>query len=141
MDKQIEDKIRSLVSNFHLLRTKEGSEQFDVMWKEVLASVPEGEQREAGRILRKEMKNRRQSLKKRTDVDVRSQSGDLFDIISLSYIAKQYFQKDRSWLAQRINGNIVNGKVAAFSDNELELFKFALNDIKNKLSETILNIK
>ncbi len=29
MDKQLEDKIRKLVSKFHLLRTKDGSEEFD----------------------------------------------------------------------------------------------------------------
>lgn len=86
------------------------------------------------------MKSRRERIR-RTDIDVRNQIGDLGDVISLSYIAQHYFQKDRSWLAQRINGNIVNGKPSAFTDDELELFKFALNDIKNKLSETILNIK
>ena len=30
-------------------------------------------------------------------------------IVSISYIAKEYFGKSRSWLHQRINGNIVNG--------------------------------
>ena len=32
MDKQIEDKIRGLVSKFYLLRTEEGSEEFDKIW-------------------------------------------------------------------------------------------------------------
>lgn len=140
MEKQVESKIRDLVANFHLLRTKEGGEQFDKMWRELMGTIPAEERREAGQILRDEMKNRRQVIK-RTDVDVRTQSGDLFDYVSLSYIAKHYFQKDRSWLAQRINRNIVNGKPCAFTDDELELFKFSLSDIKNKLSETILNIK
>lgn len=140
MDKQTENKIRGLVDQFHLLRTKEGAIKFDNIWKELTASIPLEERSEAGRILREEMKSRRERIR-RTDIDVRNQIGDLGDIISLSYIAQHYFQKDRSWLAQRINGNIVNGKPSAFTDDELELFKFALNDIKNKLSETILNIK
>ncbi|WP_418698531.1 DUF5053 domain-containing protein [Bacteroides sp.] len=32
-------------------------------------------------------------------------------------------------------------KPSAFTEDELEILKFALTDIKNKLSETILNIK
>lgn len=140
MDKQTENKIRGLVDQVHLLRTKEGAIKFDHIWKELTASIPLEERSEAGRILREEMKSRRERIR-RTDIDVRNQIGDLGDVISLSYIAQHYFQKDRSWLAQRINGNIVNGKPSAFTDDELELFKFALNDIKNKLSETILNIK
>jgi hypothetical protein len=140
MDKPLEGKIKNLVSNFHLLRTKEGSEQFDKMWKELQETIPVEERREAGKILRREMSDRRKSIK-RVDVNVRSQLGDLSNAISLSYIAKQYFQRDRSWLAQRVNGNIVNGKPCAFTDDELKVLKSALNDIKNKLSETILNIK
>lgn len=140
MDKQVEDKIRGLVSKFHLLRTKEGSEEFDKIWKELNAEIPLEERREAGRILRDEVHRARES-RKRMDINVRTGMGDLCNVLSLSYIAQHYFQKDRSWLAQRINGNIVNGKPSAFTESELEILKFALNDIKNKLSETILNIK
>ncbi len=81
-----------------------------------------------------------QGNKKRADVDVRSLLGDLSGVISLAYIAQNYFHKDRSWLAQRVNGNIVNGKPSAFTEEELGIFKFALIDIKNKLSDTISNI-
>lgn len=140
MDKNIEEKIRGLVGKFHLLRTKEGSAEFDILWKEVKASIPEESRKEAGQILRDEMTKARQKMK-RTDIDVRSQIGDLNEVLSLSYIAKRYFHKDRSWLAQWVNGNIVNGKPCAFTQEELDTLKFALGDIKNKLSETILNIK
>lgn len=140
MEKQVEERIRSLVGKFHLLRTKEGSEEFDRIWRELIADISLEERREAGRILREEMRTAREQ-KKRTDIDVRGMLGDLGDALSLSYIAQHYFQKDRSWLAQRINGNIVNGKPSAFTESELEILKFSLMDMKNKLSETILNIK
>lgn len=140
MDIQIEEKIRVLISNFHLLRTKEGSEEFDKMWKELNASILPEDRQEAGRILNDELRKNRER-RKRTDVDVKGMLGDLSDVLSLSYIAQHYFQKDRSWLAQRINGNIVNGKPCAFTDDELSMLKLALNDIKNKLSGAILNIK
>lgn len=140
MERQTEERIKGLVSKFHLLRTKKGSEEFDRMWRELNADIPLEERGEAGRILREEMRNAREQ-KKRTDINVRERLGDLGDVLSLSYIAQHYFQKDRSWLAQRINGNIVNGKPSAFTESELGILKFALMDMKNKLSETILNIK
>lgn len=140
MDKQIEERIRELVGKFHLLRTKEGSEEFDKIWKDLNADIPSEQRKEAGQVLRNEMQKARER-KKRNDINIRGMLGELNSALSLSYIAQHYFQKDRSWLAQRINGNIVNGKPSAFTEDELEILKFALNDIKNKLSETILNIK
>jgi hypothetical protein len=55
--------------------------------------------------------------------------------ISLSYIAKTYFNKSRSWLNQRINGNTVNGVQAKFSQEELRTLDFALKDLSAKLAE------
>lgn len=60
MDKQIEDKIRGLVSKFYLLRTKEGSEEFDKIWQELNAEIPLEERKEAGRILRESMQEARE---------------------------------------------------------------------------------
>lgn len=140
MDKQIEERIKELVSKFYLLRTKEGSEEFDALWKHFNADIPQDQRKEAGRMLLQEMKQARER-RKRQDVNVRERLGDLYNVLSLSSIAQQYFQKDRSWLAQRINGNLVNGKTCAFTEDELEILKLALTDIKNKLSDTILSIK
>ncbi|MFK2309764.1 hypothetical protein ACIXNW_14040 [Bacteroides fragilis] len=91
MDKQIEDKIRGLVSKFYLLRTKEGSEEFDKIWQELNAEIPLEERKEAGRILRESMQEARER-KKRTDIDVRTGMGDLCNVLSLSYIAQHYFK-------------------------------------------------
>jgi len=55
------------------------------------------------------------------------------EIIPISYIAKNYFKKSKEWLYQRINGNIVNGKPARFSEKEIEIFNFALQDISKKI--------
>lgn len=140
MEAQLEQRVKELVGKFHLLRTKEGSEEFDRMWRELKSGMPPEQLREMGKLIMQEMKNARER-RKRTDVDVRCAMGDLYELLSLSYIAQHYFQKDRSWLAQRINGNLVNGKPSAFTDDELEILKLALTDIKNKLSETILSIK
>lgn len=66
--------------------------------------------------------------------------GELPEAISFSYIAKKYFGKSRNWLYQRINGNIVNGKKARFTDNELRTFLNALNDVSEMIRQTSLKI-
>jgi hypothetical protein len=58
---------------------------------------------------------------------------DVTEIVSISYIAKTYFKKSHAWLSQRINGNIVNGKPAQFSIEELRTLKQALEDISIKM--------
>ena len=66
---------------------------------------------------------------------------DVTEIVSISYIAKKYFNKSRAWLAQRINGNIVNGKPAQFSSDELKTLKTALEDISLKMQDASSKIK
>ena len=60
--------------------------------------------------------------------------GDISEAISFSYIAKKYFGKSRACLIQKVNGNKVNGKTAAFSADERAKFRTALLDISNKLT-------
>ncbi|MDO4933046.1 MAG: DUF5053 domain-containing protein, partial [Prevotella sp.] len=69
---------------------------------------------------------------------VRKKLGELPEAISLSYIAKNYFGKSRSWLFQRINGNKVNGKEAHFSSGEIRQLQNALHDLGQKLSSVAL---
>jgi len=58
------------------------------------------------------------------------------EIIPFSYIAKNYFKKSKEWLYQRLNENIVNGKPARFSENEIKTFNFALHDISKRINQT-----
>jgi len=55
------------------------------------------------------------------------------EIIPVSYIAKNYFKKSKEWLYQRINGNLINGKSARFSESEIDTFYFALHDMSKKI--------
>jgi len=58
---------------------------------------------------------------------------EIEDIISYSYIAKNYFNKSSEWLYQRIRGYSINGKTAKFSKEELNILNFALQDISKKI--------
>ncbi|WP_270438516.1 DUF5053 domain-containing protein [Bacteroides bouchesdurhonensis] len=79
-------------------------------------------------------------IERAEEVILRDKLGELPEAISFSYIAKKYFGKSRNWLYQRINGNIVNGKKARFTDNELKTFLNALNDVSEMIHQTSLKI-
>ena len=64
---------------------------------------------------------------------IKLQLQEVAEIVSLSYLAKKYFNKSRSWLYQRLNGNLVNGKPARFTQEELQTFNNALQDISQKI--------
>ena len=69
---------------------------------------------------------------------IRQQLGEVPEILSMSYIAKTYFGKSRTWLYQRINGNKVNGKPAYFTRSERKQLQDALQEIGKKLSAITL---
>ncbi len=73
------------------------------------------------------------------ELTLKEQLADISEMVSLSYIAKKYFNKSRGWLYQRINGNIVRNKPAKFTDAELSTLQFALKDIGNKLNSIALS--
>lgn len=129
--------VQKLVDSFPLQGTKEGNAQVDAIFYELNAKLAPEEKKEAGKILRELMQERRSAIrKKRTDINVKEKLKDIEGMISLSYIAENYFGKDRTWLYQRINSSLVNGKPAAFTEDELRIFSDALKDIGSRISET-----
>lgn len=132
MTEDLRNKIDVMIKSMHLLRTESGTVEFDKLFDAVRKLVTTTEERrEAGVYLREQMRIRR----KRPDVDIKKIVQEAQDIVSLSYIAKQYFNRDRSWLYQRINGTLVNGKPAAFTEQELTILADSLKNIGLKLSE------
>lgn len=80
---------------------------------------------------------RLQSIDRKIDIveesAIKLQLQEVAEIVSLSYLAKKYFNKSRSWLYQKLNGNLVNGKPARFTKEELQTFNNALQDISQKI--------
>ena len=70
---------------------------------------------------------------------VRKQLKEVIEIVSMSYIAKNYFNKNRTWLYQKINGNLKNGKQVKFSNSEMQTFNFALRDISNRIGSIAIH--
>lgn len=71
-------------------------------------------------------------------IEVRKRLEEVLPFISISKFAEVYFGKSASWLHQRINGNVVHGKPCRFTDEEVDIFNRALQDISKKLGS--LNI-
>ena len=82
----------------------------------------------------------KETADKATELVLKQRMQDVIPAISLVYIAKTYFNKSDTWLYQRINGNVVNGKPANFTSQEMEKLKFALNDISKKLGSLSISL-
>ena len=64
---------------------------------------------------------------------VKEKLRDILAEVSYGQICIQYFKKTPSWLYNKINRNIVNGKTAEFSEEELKQFKCALYDLSARI--------
>lgn len=73
-------------------------------------------------------------------VEIRQKLDRVLDFASMSYIAKNYFGKTRQWFYQRVNGNIVNGKSADFTPDELNTLSIALSELGDIMKETSRSI-
>lgn len=69
---------------------------------------------------------------------IKKKLGNVPDAISMSYIAKNYFGKTKTWLYQRLNGNKVNGREARFTETEARQLQDALHDLGHRLSSIVL---
>jgi hypothetical protein len=99
-----------------------------------MAETPD-ERREAGAYLTAAINKR-----KRPDVDVKEMLGEVGEALNLSYIAKRYFNKDRTWLYQRLNHAIVNGRPAAFTEAELKRLSDSLDELSNKIHQISIQL-
>lgn len=130
MNRELKQKIDEVVANIGSTGTT------DALMKEAFViAATEEEKREAGAYLTEAVKKRR-----RGDVDARSLLGEMTEAISLSYLARNYFGRDKTWLYQRMNRSVVNGKPACFTQNELAVLADSLKDLSRKLLETSSNI-
>lgn len=131
MNRELKKKIDAAVAAIPSLNTEEGNAECDRLMSEAfaLAATPE-EKKEAGSYLRQALATR-----KRADVSPLPIMGDVANALSWSYIAKAYFGKDPTWLYHKLNQSMVNGKPAAFTENELIVLADSFKNLSLQLSE------
>ncbi len=73
------------------------------------------------------------TLERAKQLKIKEQLSEVSQYVSMSYIAKNYFNKTKSWLSQRINGHEVNGKPSQFTEEEINILNAAFADLSKKL--------
>lgn len=66
--------------------------------------------------------------------------GAIPDYISMSYIAQRYFGKSRSWLHNKLHGNMNNGKPSELTPQEKEQLQKALHSLSQEIEQAALQI-
>ena len=85
------------------------------------------------------MESARKTLSDAKELMIKEQLSQISEMISMTYIAKIYFNKSKSWLSQRINEFEVNGKPAKFLPEEVDTLNFAIKDISKKLDSVSIS--
>ena len=119
-------RIKELAKQRRMAKTEEEIKAVNSAMKELENENPEAYGKALEQLIH-------ETAKRVEELTVAEQMGEVTKIVSMAYIAQNYFGKTRSWLAQKLNGNTVDGKTAQFSTEELATLKFALSDISKKL--------
>ena len=64
---------------------------------------------------------------------VKDKLRDILTLVGFGQVCIQYFGKTPSWLYNKINHNLVNGKTADFSWQELDQLRHALLDVSERI--------
>lgn len=104
-----------------------------------MATTPEDEAA-IEEFIARQLEDIEEDVAEMEEMTYRLQMGEVLEILNLSYIAKKYFGRTQSWLSQRINGCIVNGKKATFTESEINTLNSALSDIANILGSHSVRI-
>jgi hypothetical protein len=122
------EKLKSYLSGHEVIRFKT---QYKFMQENFMS---EAEQAEIDELIKSVISDKEKDMDLAMDeVRLRIFLIENKEIIPVSYIAETYFKKSKNWLYQKINGNLINGKPAKFSAEEIQLFNSAIRDIGKKL--------
>jgi hypothetical protein len=122
----MKERINELKEAFCEAKSEQEKEQIGIKMQELIAENPD-------EFAAAMVESAKETADRATELTIKQKIQDVVPAISLVYIAKTYFNKSDTWLYQRINGNKVNGKPAKFTGKEIEVLKYALNDISKKL--------
>jgi len=132
--------INKIISDYHDVSESQRAEVREKLKSDFLLLSGE-EKKEVQRVFLKsqdavirEGKEALQELKLKIELERVS------EFVSMSYIARKFFGKSRQWLNNRIKGNVVNGKPAVFTSDELNQFSNALVNLSNEIKDTAFRI-
>lgn len=137
-----EQTLNDLMAEFRSLKTEEEKVIFDGKMKQVLAEMNPEERKDFRKAFLASARHTVSEAKEiKEEAEMKLLLSGVDNYLSLSQIAQDYFGKTRSWLYQRINGALVNGKPAQFTPEEQQQLSNALLDISNRIKDTALKLK
>lgn len=71
-------------------------------------------------------------------ITLRSQMGELYELLPLSYIAKVYFDKPKAWLYQRLNGYEIRGRRYTLNEEQKQTFNRACRELGQRIGSFCL---
>lgn len=122
----MDKKIKELKEQFRKAKSEKELETID---NQVNKLIEKDEDAFAEALLR-DMKS---TAKEAENLILREKIKNILPIISVSYIAKKYFNKTPMWFYQRLNGNMVHGKQAKFTDEELSTLREAMLEVSKEI--------
>lgn len=137
-----EEKLKDLIAEYRLLKTTDEKQGFDKKMAQILSGMDQEERkafRSAFLVSARQTLSEARQIKEETEIKLLLNGVD--DYLSLSQIAQEYFGKSRSWLYQRINGALVNGKPAQFTVEEQQKLSNALLDISDRIKDTAMKLR
>ena len=78
----------------------------------------------------------KRTLELASHISVMNELQRIGNVVSFASIAKDYFGKSKFWIHQRINGYLVNGKPACFTNEQIVRMAEALEDIAKQMQES-----
>lgn len=124
------ENLRASFEEFCTLKTEEERQEHDVKFSALMKSIPMDQRKLAGQYLREIMAARKTAKSPKVHRDIKKELADIQEVVSLSYIAKEFFGKDRTWLYKKINGAM------AFTEDEVKVLSMALKSIGNRFIDT-----
>lgn len=70
----------------------------------------------------------------------RIDGANILDTLNCAAISERFFTRSRAWFTQRLNNNIVNGKPASFTSEELLRLRGSLKVIASEITKFSSNI-
>jgi hypothetical protein len=129
----MKERIKELKEAFRNAKSDKEFNAIDVEMKKLIAKDPDTFSESMVECIK-------ETSQEATQLAMKEKLKDVIPAISLVHIAKTYFNKTDAWLYQRINGNIVNGKPANFTPQEVDTLKFAFKDLSSKLGSISVSL-
>lgn len=115
------EELKKWKDDFAKAKTEQAKLEHKKRFNAYVNSLPPSDKKEFLDEFKKGAEQAIDEAKKLVKIAERKEKLDkVLDFASMSYIAEHYFGKSRQWLYQRINGNLINGKPADFTQEELK---------------------